>query len=495
MRLRARLAVTVLVAAIPVVAGIGVMRARFEWKTAEQGLVDFARDKMFSDGREACESAPEFFPPLPPPLRGPLGPLPRGAARGPRDPADLPDGGPRGRKDAGPPRDLRNQLWAYDREFVSRNPHAPAFPAELRAELEAGADVASGEWNPPNRNGIAVALRMPWNDGPCTVILVRRATVGPPGAVRDLVTGSVALCAVLMAAVFFAAGPIVERVRRLTAQVRESAAARYTTKADVRGSDEVTELATAFNTAASEVRSNLEGLESREKALRTFIENTTHDVMLPLTVLQGHLTTLRRRVEAGTQVEKEVVLDALQEAHYMGSLIHNLSVVSRLESDPRSLERHPVDLNALVERAVARHAPIARARDIHLDHAVPPTVVSVEGDVTLLEQAVSNLIHNAVRYVEPGGHVAVVLAERDGRFSLRVLDDGPGIPIEIRDRIFERSFRADSARSRHPGGHGLGLSIALDVCGRHGFALELRTPAAGGAEFEIDGPCRPRASA
>jgi signal transduction histidine kinase len=204
---------------------------------------------------------------------------------------------------------------------------------------------------------------------------------------------------------------------------------------------------------------------------------------------------LRRRAGAGETVPREVVLDALQEAHYMASLIQNLAAAARLEQSGRPIELHSVDLNALVERCVARHAPIAKAREIHLDHAVPPTAVGVHGDVTLLEQAVSNLIHNAVRYVGPGGHVAVVLAMRESRFSLRVLDDGPGIPAEIRSRVFERSFRADDARSRHPGGLGLGLAIARDVCTRHRFELELRDPEQGGAEFEIRGPVLPSTTA
>jgi signal transduction histidine kinase len=256
----------------------------------------------------------------------------------------------------------------------------------------------------------------------------------------------------------------------------------------VRGSDEVAELATAFNTAAAEVRANLEAIERRERSLRSFVENTTHDVMVPLTVLQGHLTAIRRRSEAGEIVDRHTVLEALQEAHYMASLIHNLSAVARLEQLDAPLERRSVDLAALVERAVARHAPIAKARGIALEHAVPPESTATLGDVTLIEQAVSNLIHNAVRYVEPDGHVAVVLARVGSRFSLRVLDDGPGIAAELRQKVFERAYRSDAARSRHPGGMGLGLSIALDVAQRHGFELELQDPEAGGAEFELRGP-------
>ena len=476
MKLRTRLAWTALAAALPVVAATAWMRARFEWRNAEQGLVEFAIDRMENGGREACEDDPRSFP-LPP---------------GPPDRPPPPGPGPRMRPDpreprGGPFRPV-NELWAYAPDLRSANPRAPPFPDELRVELGRGAKVASAPWRVAGADGIQVAVRMAWEDGPCAIVLARRPVLGPPGAVRDLLIGSLVLCAVLLGAVLLAAGPIVERVRRLTAQVRQSAATRYASGTDVAGSDEIAELARAYDAAATEARTSLESLETRERTLRAFVENTTHDVMIPLTVLQGHLTHLRRRAEAGAAADREVVVDALQEAHYMASLIQNLAAAARLESGEHGIEKHPFDLAALVERAVARHAPIAKAREIHLEHAVPPEGLGAEGDVTLVEQAVGNLIHNAVRYVEPGGHVAVVLERRGPRFSLRVLDDGPGIPESMRQRVFERSFRADAARSRHPAGMGLGLSIAKDVADRHGFALELRRSEAGGAELELSGP-------
>jgi len=116
--------------------------------------------------------------------------------------------------------------------------------------------------------------------------------------------------------------------------------------------------------------------------------------------------------------------------------------------------------------------------------------VLVRGDITLLERAVSNVVHNAVRYNLPGGHVALVLDRRarEGRFSLRVVDDGPGIAEDELARITERSFRGNEARTRHPHGMGLGLHIARDVVERHGFSLVFRRPEEGGLEVELGGP-------
>lgn len=517
MKLRTRLALVVLVTALPVVAGITWMRADLERRTVETGLREFVLARMVDyGGREQCENSPETFPE--PPRGRPFGPggdrddrrmpgerrppfddgeppgerRPPGDRRGPPD-----DGGPgRGQRQFGP-RPMaaagmpRIDVWAYDTNFTSANPRAPALPAALRAELERGREFASTRWTGgEHHDGTEFAMRMPWNEGPCAIVLARRPGDGTRGAVSDLLWSSLALSGVLLATVLFAAGPIVERVRRLTAQVKHSAATRYATPIEETGHDEVTELARAFNTAGNEVKLNLETVEKRERTLRAFVENTTHDVMLPLTVLQGHLTTLRRRIEAGTLPDKEIVRDALEESHYLTSLLQNLGIAARLEGAELPLARHAVDLNALVERAVARQRPIAVQKGVAVEYGVPEETLRVEGDVTLLEQMLSNVIHNAVRYGKDGGHVAVLLEPRgaDGsEFALRVLDDGPGIPDEMRGRVVERAFRTDDARSRHPEGLGLGLSIAKDVAERHGLSMDMRRSSAGGLEIEFAG--------
>ena len=94
--------------------------------------------------------------------------------------------------------------------------------------------------------------------------------------------------------------------------------------------DEIGDLARAFNAAGSEVRAYIEELEKRERSLRDFVQNTTHDVMLPLTVLKGHLVTMKERLGD----DAAVVTSAMDEAHYMAALIHNLSVAAKLEAQP-----------------------------------------------------------------------------------------------------------------------------------------------------------------
>jgi signal transduction histidine kinase len=236
------------------------------------------------------------------------------------------------------------------------------------------------------------------------------------------------------------------------------------------------------------VRAHLARLEQRDQALRSFLANTTHDVMVPLTVLQGHLASLREAAAAGRAPEPGLWVAALQEAHYMASLLHNLGAAAKLEAAESLVLSHPVLLGELVERVVARHRPVAEPAGVELVYFVPERPLETLADVTLIEQALSNLVHNAVRYNRRGGHVAVVLEEVDGRFALRVLDDGPGVGNAELERLRERAYRTDEARARHPDGLGLGLSIASDVAQHHGFELELATPAAGGLQVTLRGP-------
>jgi signal transduction histidine kinase len=207
--------------------------------------------------------------------------------------------------------------------------------------------------------------------------------------------------------------------------------------------------------------------------------------MIPMTVLQGHLAALR---DGSGAPDPEHLRGAMEEVQYITSLIQNLGASAKLETGERTIERGDVPLNALVERVVARHAPLARQKGLELDFAVPEEELVVQGDITLLEQAVGNLVQNAVRYVPTGGHVALLLdGETRGAWSLRVIDDGPGVDEELIDRLQQRSFRGDEARARYPEGQGLGLHIAMEVARRHGFELELRRSEHGGLEAILRG--------
>jgi signal transduction histidine kinase len=284
-----------------------------------------------------------------------------------------------------------------------------------------------------------------------------------------------------------AMAPVVRRLRALRAKVLESAKAGYQAEIGAGGADEIGDLGRAFDEAGREVRAQLEAQQRRERTLRDFLENTTHDVMIPLTVLQGHLAALAERAAKAEPADAAAVNGAVQEAHYMASLVHNLAAAAKLDAGEPALQRHPVDLGEVLKRAVARHQPVARRSEVSLEMAVPPEPVTAQGDVTLIEQALSNVIYNAVRYNKAGGHVAALLERTAGGFCVRVIDDGPGIPEEERSRLLERYFRGNAARTRAPEGRGLGLAIAFRVAELHGWTLTLDRSEPGGLQVELVG--------
>jgi len=370
-------------------------------------------------------------------------------------------------------------LFAYDEALRAAHPRAPA--------LDGPPD--DGWW--PGRT-VTALVAMPWRTGPCANILARGTT--NPGWSGGLLPRNrfwLVPVAAVIAALLISVGPLVRRVRRLTAAVRASAADGFTAPVPVEGGDEVAELARAFDAAGAEVRRQLAEKDARARALREFVANTTHDVMIPLTVLKAHLTEIERQRAAGGTVDAGLIAAAMTETHYLGALTHNLAAASKLDAGEPQIVRAPVELGALVERVLARHRPIARQRGVALDGAVPEAALVADGDVTLLEQAVNNLVYNAVRYNRAGGHVGVT-ADAIGaeRFRLRVVDDGPGIPAADLARLVERGARGDAARARAPDGQGLGLDIAFRVAAVHGFALALAPSEAGGVQADLTGPAR-----
>ncbi len=253
----------------------------------------------------------------------------------------------------------------------------------------------------------------------------------------------------------------------------------------VEGRDEVAALAGAFNEAGRQVRAHLLEVQGREETLRRFVANTTHDVAIPLSVLQGHLADLDRLLADPAQ--RDLVRGAVEEAHYMASLLRNLGAATRLDEPNAAPTLSAVDMSSLVEQVVARHRPIARASGIELNAAVPDVSVVLQSDQTLLEQALGNLVDNAVRYNREGGHVAVVLDGAGSAFTLSVTDDGPGVADEDLAALTTRWFRGAEARTRRPDGKGLGLAIARESLDRLGFTLTFHRPAQGGLRAEIRG--------
>jgi len=478
MKLRLRLAVaagTVAVAAIVAQAASDLSSRRDEG--AERLIMSVAR-LLASPGEQArCEAGPAAWGP------------PSGAEP-PERPIVLRSGRAGGSEPSPPPPPALDprlrpiELFVLDSELRPARADGPLLDRAIVRELAVDhAITLSTRW--PG-SGVAVIVQTPWRGGPCAYVYARGhvrllARDLSPSWLVPLVG---ALCAVLITL-----GPVVRRIRRLTDAVAASAASGFVAEIPVEGSDEIAGLARSFAEASRAVRAQLSATEQREAILRDFLASTTHDVMIPLTVLQVHLAAMQEDEQAGKPRSGPTLTSAMDEAHYLGALMQNLAAVAKLDSGVWQPVIGNVDMNALVHRVVSRHQAIARRLEIAIEFAVPDDPVTTAGDITLLEQAVSNIVYNAVRHNHAGGHVAVILDATAGdRFSLRVVDDGPGVPAAELARLVERGFRGNAARTRSPDGLGLGLNITLRVAELHHLDLRFGPSEYGGLQVDLHGP-------
>ncbi len=180
----------------------------------------------------------------------------------------------------------------------------------------------------------------------------------------------------------------------------------------------------------------------------------------------------------------------LTEAERVGRTIDDLLELSRIEAEDQPL-REPVAVAEVVAAAVERIAPAAEQRRIGIDADPPSGRLSVLGDRRQLVSAIYNLLENAVKYSEDGSRVALS-ARTDGRWvDIAVVDHGVGIPRRDLERVFERFYRVDRARSRDSGGTGLGLSIVRHVAGNHQGEVRAESQEGQGSTFTLRLPVAP----
>jgi signal transduction histidine kinase len=481
MTLRTRLLATSVAVALPLALGLFFMDERLRFADMTDRVEQLVDTELASGVRDRCLARDGL-------LEGPPGVAGGGA---------LPPRGARRPRAGGPARAGQGaerpgyRIGTFGADFSPPRVGLPAIDPELRRALETpGADGALPDsvtmaYDDGRARGIERAV---WLDrtAPTCALLVARVPERE-AARRDqfVALGLITLSA--MAAAWIAAGPVIARLRRLSAGVQAAADSRYETAVPVAGNDEVAELATAFNAAGAKVRAHLIELQHREDALRAFVANTAHDVGVPLTVLQGHLAALSEPSTTAADSRQATIRAAIGETHYLASLIRNLDAATRLEHHSLPLQSAPIDLGQLVERVVSRHRTIAAAASVELNEATPEAAVVVRADPTLLEQAVSNLVDNAIRYNRPGGHAAVVLNAFGDRFEIVVRDDGPGVEPDDLSRLTEARFRSMAARTRRPDGQGLGLAITAEAVRRLGFTLTFARGAEAGLVATITG--------
>ena len=218
-------------------------------------------------------------------------------------------------------------------------------------------------------------------------------------------------------------------------------------------------------------RRSLAPAERMFERLTQFTHDASHELRTPLAVINSELDLALR-----TGDHERHIVAAKEEVKAGAALIDDLLGLAALDST--TLDGHPVDLSALVEREVERSAPLAQAEGVRLESLVQPGVVA-RADEGLATQLVANLLGNAIKFTPRDGVITVTLT----RNALRVQDTGPGIAPEDLAHVFERFYQADGSRSQD--GHGLGLAIARNIAEVHGWRIGVQSRPGKGATFIV----------
>ncbi|EZP25275.1 sensor histidine kinase [Microbacterium oleivorans] len=223
--------------------------------------------------------------------------------------------------------------------------------------------------------------------------------------------------------------------------------------------------------------------ERVEQMRRDFVSNTSHELKTPV----GAVMLLAEAIESAADDPDQVrhfVRRLSAEATRLGQLTSRIMNLSRLQSADEIAEMRDVSVDEVVRSAIESQAIAAESAEIQVARGGERGLF-VRGDPQILTEAVSNLLANAIAYSPAGAQVGVGVREADGAVEIAVADHGIGIPETDQQRVFERFYRADQARSRRTGGTGLGLAIVKHAVQRHGGSVELWSRPGRGSTFTI----------
>jgi signal transduction histidine kinase len=280
------------------------------------------------------------------------------------------------------------------------------------------------------------------------------------------------LSALLSQALTRQIGELLRAIRK----VREGA---YSHRADVRGHDEIAQIGAEFNSLTDR-------LQKTEESRRRFVSDASHELKTPLAAIRLLTDSILQTDNIDPATAREFVTDIGAEADRLSRITEDLLRLTKLDSDVLA-PAEVVDVLPVLQQVLRMMELVAEEKEISI------TYEAAEGCRVLaardeIRQVIYNLTDNAVKYSGEGGRIEVGLRKEAGKVLLEVADNGVGIPEEDLQRIFERFYRVDKARSRAAGGTGLGLAIVSDTVRRRGGTVEAANRPGGGAVFTVRWP-------
>ena len=259
----------------------------------------------------------------------------------------------------------------------------------------------------------------------------------------------------------------------------------YERRVTTRTSDELGRLGDTLNRLGAELAARMSELHRLETVRRDFVANVSHEIKTPLTSIKGYIETLQTGAIDDPDRRERFLEKIDRNASRLTALVQDLLSLAKIEATEGTFMPTPCEWGPVIASVIARNEDSIVQKNLRIKTAMPESPVIVIGDKEAMTQILDNLLTNAIKYTPEGGWISVQLAARGGFGVVEVEDTGIGIPSEHLDRIFERFYRVDKARSRDLGGTGLGLSIVKHLVSALGGDVGVESRVGAGSRFTV----------
>jgi two-component system OmpR family sensor kinase len=260
------------------------------------------------------------------------------------------------------------------------------------------------------------------------------------------------------------------------------------------GKTEIARLNRSLNSMLDSLEDSVASRNKTVSQMRRFVADASHELRTPLVSVRGYAELYRQGALKNKSDVQEAMARIEAEAIRMSSLVESLLTLAHLDENQK-LEAAPTDLGKLIRDIISRDVSSQKISIslLTLDGAILPEDFSLSAELNegQIRQVLVNLIENAKRFSPDNGSIEIAIGQKtDDEVILEVIDHGEGIPKQLRDKVFERFYRADNSRNRDTGGTGLGLSIVKEIVTLHKGRIEVRETNGGGATFRIKLPAQ-----
>lgn len=277
---------------------------------------------------------------------------------------------------------------------------------------------------------------------------------------------------------YLTARHLVSPLKHLTQAAYRIGQGHLEERVPITAKDEVGKLAQAFNAMTDNLR-------RQEELRKQFTADVAHELRTPLTSIRSYIEAFQDGV---LPVNSENLSAINEEIERLVDLSSDLKDLNIAEIGALNVNLLPVVLNDLLEKVVRNLYPLLQEKNLDLRWQLPDQPVTIYGDTRLLTRLFYNLIHNAYKYTEPGGHIAVSLQPFSDHIDVLVEDSGIGIPEEALPLIFERFYRTDKSRARETGGSGIGLALVKQIVILHKGNISVQSKVGHGTTFKVTLP-------